>query len=279
MNKIIAAFDSLSFSASTQDAALHLAKELKAHLVGVFLDDVTRHSYHMADLTKYEGSFDEHLETLNHQDARKRDEAVLGFEHVCEQAGVSYSVHRDRNIALQELLHESVYCDLIIIDEKETLTPYHEEPPTRFMRDLLSEVQCPVLIVPSTYTPFDSVTILYDGEPSSVHAVKMFNYLLAPFVELPTEVVSVKNDDDSVHLPDHRLMKEFLKRHCPHAQNVILKGRPEDQIISYLGHEKKHPMVVLGAYRRGRMSRLFRPSMADILMNHLNLPLFIAHGK
>jgi nucleotide-binding universal stress UspA family protein len=143
----------------------------------------------------------------------------------------------------------------------------------------MSEVQCPVFIVPSDYKPFDSVTILYDGEPSSVYALKMFNYLFPAYACLPTEVISVRHDEDNTHLPDHHLMKEFLKRHCPHAENVILKGKAEDQIISYLGHEKKHPLIVLGAYRRSRMSRMFRPSMADRLISELNLPLFIAHGK
>jgi hypothetical protein len=53
----------------------------------------------------------------------------------------------DRNIAIQELKHESIYT-LLIIDSKETLTHYTEKLPTRFIRDLLSDAQCPVLIVP-----------------------------------------------------------------------------------------------------------------------------------
>jgi nucleotide-binding universal stress UspA family protein len=74
-------------------------------------------------------------------------------------------------------------------------------------------------------------------------------------------------------------MKEFMKRHYPNAEYVVIKGFIEDKIVSYLAHQKRESLIVLGAYRRSRMSRLFRQSMADVLMNHLKLPLFIAHNK
>ena len=81
-------------------------------------------------------------------------------------------------ISLPELLHESIYADLLIIDSKETLTHYEEEVPTRFIRDLLTDVQCPVLLVPQKYKPVKKIVLLFDGEPSSVHAIKMFSYIL-----------------------------------------------------------------------------------------------------
>jgi len=80
-------------------------------------------------------------------------------------------------------------------------------------------------------------------------------------------------------LPDNKLMKEFMKRHYPKAEYIVLKGSPEDEIIRHLLRDKRDPMIVLGAYRRGRLSRLFRASMADHLVHHLKMPLFIAHNK
>lgn len=94
-----------------------------------------------------------------------------------------------------------------------------------------------------------------------------------------TDVITVKPLEDSLHMPDNRLIKEFVKRHYPKAEYVVLKGNSEDEIIKYLHREKKDPIVVLGAYRRSSFSRLFRPSMADQLMQHVKMPLFIAHNK
>ncbi|HEX6334580.1 MAG TPA: universal stress protein [Flavisolibacter sp.] len=279
MKKFIAAFDGLKFSESTQEYAIYAAKNCNAHLVGVFLEDFTRHRYSIAEVSTYNGAdFDEHLKDLNHQEQEERDRAVSLFEEACTRNGVTFTIHRDKNIALQELLHESIYSDLLIIDASETLSRYSEKAPTRFIRELLDDVQCPVLLVPPKFKPLQAVTLLYDGEPSSVFAVKMFSYVFDT-LSVEQEVISVKSQEESLHLPDNRLMKEFMKRHFPNAEYIVLKGLVEDEIIRYLQHHKKESLVVLGAYRRGRISRIFRPSMADTLLRHLKVPLFIAHNK
>jgi nitrogenase subunit NifH len=197
----------------------------------------------------------------------------------CRKAGITFSIHHDKSIALQELLHESIYCDLLVIDAKETLTHYEEKKPTRFIRELLTDIQCPVLIVPPKYKLFEKIFLLYDGEPSSIFAIKMFSYLF-PFLEnINTEIISVKNPGQTLHLPDNKLMKEYMKRHKPAAEYKVIKGLPEIEIVQYLKQQPKEIMIVLGAYRRGKVSRWFRESMADYLMKELAVPLFIAHNK
>ena len=280
MKKFIAAFDGLDFSKSTMNYSIFLAKNCSAHLVGVFLDDFMRHSYGLANIKNYEGSdLDRYLQQLNEKDKEERNESVEIFENACQNEGINYSVHRDKNVAIQELLHESIYADLLIISESETLTLNEEPTPSRFIRNLLNEVQCPVVIAPTEYQPIDKIVLLYDGEPSSVHAVRTFSYLFEPLRDFETEIITVKRLDESLHLPDHKLIKEFIKRHYPKAEYIVLKGNSEDEIIKYLDLERKDPMIVLGAYRRSKFSRMFRPSMADYLLQHLKMPLFIAHNK
>jgi nucleotide-binding universal stress UspA family protein len=280
MIKIIAAIDGLKFSESTRDYAIWAAKQRHAHLVGVFLDDFTYHSYKIYDLLQEEGGFSEAKQKrLEERDTKLRESAVSSFETACKKAGIQYTLHHDRSIAIQELLHESIYADLLIVDSSETLTHYPEKVPTRFARDLLSNVQCPVLIVPHKFKPVDRVILLYDGEPSSVFAVKMYSYTLCPPDHYNVEVLSVNSVKESLHLPDNKLMKEFMKRHFPEALYMVLKGTAEIEITNYLKEQKDYPLIVLGAYRRGMVSRWFRSSMADTLMSDLKLPLFIAHNK
>lgn len=280
MKKFIAAFDGLKFCDSTMDYAVFLAKNAGAHLIGVFLEDFTRHSYTIADITRFEGEdFDRHMHDLNLRDKEERNESVEKFEEACQNAGINYTIHRDRDVAILELLHESVYADLLIISEEETLTRYEEPVPTRFIKDLLSDVQCPVVVVPPHYMPVDKIIMLYDGEPSSVYAVRMFSYLFDSLKEFDTQILTVREKEESLHVPDNRLMKEFIKRHYPKAEYIVLKGLPEEEITQYLHREKKDPLVVLGAYRRNKLSRLFKASMADHLLQHVKMPLFIAHNK
>lgn len=280
MKKFLAAFDGLEFSESTLHYALFLAKNAGAQLVGVFLEDFTRRSYGFREIAAYEGADrDRFVRQMDARDNAQRKESIELFEKACRDENVTYAIHRERNVALQELLEESIYADLLLIHAGESMTDEEEPVPTRFIRDLLTDVQCPVVLVPETYKPVKKLVFLYDGELASVYAVRSFSYLFDTLKGVPTEVVTAKESDEAAHRPHGRLIKEFIQRHYPQAEYVVLKGDAEDEIVRYLQRESDQPMLVLGAYRRSRLSRLFRPSMADQLLMNLQLPLFITHNK
>lgn len=279
MKKITAAFDGLKYAESTKEYALNLAKQTNTHLVGVFLDDPTYTSYKVYDLISKEGVSEERVKKMEQKDKGLRAAASADFEQACKHAGLQFTIHHDRKIAIHDLVHETIYSDLLIISAKETLTHYAENSPTRFIRELLTEAQCPVLLVPSKYKPIQKIILLYDGEPSSVLAIKMFSYLLPALKHLDSEVIAVNPFNASLHLPDNKLMKEFMKRHYPKAKYTILKGWAEDEIVNHLHQIAENVLVVLGAYRRSTVSRWFKESMADILMKEVKFPLFIAHNK
>ncbi len=281
MKKIVAAFDGLKYSISTQEYAIKLASQAKALLVGVFLDDLNYHTYKIYELvSEQEGGLDTKLQQrLNKKDAAERARSLKQFESACEKAGVLYSVHKDHHAAIRDLLSESIYADLLVISSKETFSHFREELPTSFIHDLLPHVQCPVFIVPSSYWKIDELILLYDGEPSSVHAIKTLGYVLPFFQDSYTEIVTVNKPGKEVHIPDAALIKEFISQHFPKAKYHVLRGEPEAAILELLKKKRPNTLVVLGAYRRTAVSRWFRPSMADTLMSKLNLPLFIAHNK
>jgi nucleotide-binding universal stress UspA family protein len=280
MKKFLAVFDGYRMSKSTLDHAIQLTRLANAHLVGVFLDEFFYHSYSVYNVLTTAKNPDSELQVLDLKDKKKRDVAVQQFQKACTKANINYSVHRDISIAIQELKHESMFADLIIINQYETFTRYKEKPPTRFMKELLDDVQCPVLTVPMAFKPIDKIVLLYDGTPSSLHAIKMFSYLFGHLKDLPVEIYTVEEHNITIlHLPDNRLMKEFIKRHYPKAKYIVAKGRAEEKITGYLKNQKENELVVLGAYQRSELSRWFKTSMADVLMRTLEKPLFIAHNK
>lgn len=279
MKKIIAAIDGLKFSDSAVHYAVHLAQETNAHLVGVFLDDFTYHGYKIYELVSKSGGIDEEKhKRLEKADQRTREDAVDHFSRACQNASINYSIHHDKSIALQELLHESIYTDLMVIENKESLTHYEETIPTRFIRDLLGEVQCPVLVVPRKYKPLDKLVLLYDGQPSSVHAIRTFSNLFPELKYLETEVISVRGSLGNHHVPDNYLMKEFMKRHFPQATYTVLTGYADVEIPENLQAQQGNILIVMGAYERSKVSRWFRESLADVLMEKIDAPIFITHS-
>lgn len=278
MKKIIAVFDGLKFSKSTRDYAIQIASENKAHLVGLFLEDNLYHSYKVYELISEQGGLSpEKQKKYADADKKSRDAAVANFESACKKGGLNFTIRRSKEVANQALLQESIYADLIVMGTNETFSNRKEKVPTRFIREILPAIQCPVLLVPAHYKPFNKLILLFDGQPSSVFAIKMFSYMLSALKEHPAEVLTVKPMGHSLNLPDNKLMREFMKRHFPKASYSVTKGIPEIEIISFLKNEKEYPLIVLGAYRRGTVSRWFRESMADLLMKDTRLPIFIAH--
>ena len=279
MKNFLAVFDGYKISESTLAYAQQLASVANARLVGVFLDDLFYHSYNLAKTLSTSENAEARITELNEKDRVKRDEAVGLFKSSCEAARVFYSIHRDGSIALQELKLESMFADLIIINESENFSQVREQTPSRFIKELLADVQCPVMVVPPTYSSIHKIVLLYNGDPSSVYAVKMFTYLLDHFNGLPVEVLTVKPSKTDLNLPNPKLMEEFIRSHFPEAGITVKQGDAEEEILSYLRTGKENELVVLGAYRRSEISRWFKTSMADILMRELDTPLFIAHSS
>ncbi|WP_126246728.1 universal stress protein [Chitinophaga rhizosphaerae] len=273
MKKIIVALDGLKLSESSMQTAIAVTAREKAHLVGVFLDDFTHNSFSIASAMETDD-----LEARIAKDKQIRDNAVKEFETACQAGGINFTVRRDKSFALPDLLRESIYADLLIVGADETFTRFSEAAPTRFVRDLLSEVQCPVLIAPLKWQPVEKTVMLYDGAPSSVFAIKMFSAILPETNKLPATVITVRGDDNH-HVPENHLMKEFMKRHNPNAAYEVLQGDAENAILDHLLKADSKTLVVLGAYQRSTVSRWFKASMADLLMKAVPCALFIAHNK
>lgn len=279
MKRFLAVFDGFKLSESTLHYALQLSKVLNASLTGVFLDEFIYRNYDVVKVIRSGSDYEKVMADLDKEDQDRRDEAVKQFQNACSNAGVAFEIHRDKSLALQELKEESMFADLVIIDENETFSKHKEEPPTLFIKDLLSDVQCPVLLVPNSYKEIDKIVLLYDGRPSSLYAIKQFSYLLGELQDLPLEVLTVNERSENLHLPDNERMRDFIKSRFPQAVFTVTKGNAEDLIVDHLREHQENELVVLGAYRRTELSRWFKISMADTLMRNLDTPLFIAHNK
>lgn len=278
MKKISAAFDGLKFSKATLDYALELAVRSQAVVTGVFLEDFLYHSFNLFDMVGTQGISGTKLNRLLKKDQATRDESVALFKRTCAGRSVSYAVHEDKSFAIDDLLKESIYSDLTIIGAGETLNHFQQDKPTPFVKNLLADAQSPVLVVPAVYQPIERVVILYDGHPSSVFALKMFSYLFPWASEFPAEFVYVSERPLAL-LPDGNLIGEYSRCHFKEPVITQLTGEPEAALVGHLKKLAPDTVVVMGAYSRGAVSRMFNTSMANKLMEALDLPLFIAHSK
>lgn len=276
MKKIIAAFDGLKYSESTASYAIEIARKYNGKIFGVFLEDFTYHSYSIADLAADDYP-EQHAAQLNKMDAEVRESSIKHFRQQCEEHGLVYSIHRDKNIAIQELLHETRFADMVIIQNNETLTHYSGNVPSTFIENLLERTECPVLLVPPEFRKIDKIVFLYDGKGSSVFAIKQFAYLLPGQQGVPAELLCVKRDGENDRLPDAHYLREWLKLYYQDVKTGTLTGNSHGEILRFLKEQVANCVVVLGAYERGSISRMIHRSLADDIIREINLPLFISH--
>ncbi len=279
MKKISVAFNGLNFSDGTLKYAIELAVSAKALLSGVFLDDFFYHKQPALEMLDNLGIQGVDLVQLQQQDDHIRKESIKNFDSACREKGINYVIHHDKSFALDDLIKESIYSDLLVIGAGETFNHYEEVMPSAFIRNLLASVHCPVMVVPAKYQQPENIVLLYDGKLPSVFAIKMFDCVMPWIKEATTEVLSVRGIKDQLELHEDLLVREFITCHYPRAKYTVLRGDPEEQIPAYIKKLVPQSIIVAGAYQRSTVSRWLKTSMADILINELTMPVFIAHQK
>ena len=278
MKKIIAAFDGLRFSESTLNYAIDFGKHYNAHIVGVFLTETTKMSYAV-----YEAFVEQSLpgkelvNEIGRNDSAEINESVSKFEAICRDSKISYSIHYDKFNPLEELLHESLFADLLIMDPHESFSYFESRMPGGFVKHILQHSKCPIIVVPSVFRQTHELVMLYDGSASSVFAIKMFNYVLPEMNNLDITILNAGDSAVSKHIPDELLMEEWMKNHFPNATFRIVEGGKK-ALVNELTNESTNKMVIVGAYNRSSLSMRIHKSIADLLLKDIKYPVFIAHA-
>jgi nucleotide-binding universal stress UspA family protein len=276
MEKILLAMDATHINTETVEFSCYLARLTGSRLIGVFLEDLLSEPVF--------GAFQPvvQVETGGAQDPQAAlsksevtDANIQLFKQACESRCVVANIHRDRGIPLEEVIRESRFADLVIVDAETSFSRKRGVLPGKFVRDVLQEAECPVIIAPYTFHAIDEIIFSYNGSASSVWAIKQFTYLFPELKQKKAVIVDVKAQDDGA-IEEQYKMKEWLKQHYTNIEVKILTGDPSDELFGYL-IDKKGAIVVAGAYGRGWLSRLLKPSQARIIVKTVNLPLFIAH--
>lgn len=274
MDKILVAMDAYNISTPAIDFACYLARLTNSRLTGVFLEDVlSDEKPAFQAIAQVQGT----ITAAEQVELRETstEENIKLFKQSCECRSTVATIHRDRGIPLNEVIEESRFADLLVVDAETSFARKRESVPAKFVKDILAEAECPVLIAPYSFHSIDEIHFAYDGSPSAVYAIKQFTYLFPQWRQKKVTVVNVREKEQAGIEAQYK-MKEWLRQHYDNVELKVLTGDPSDQLFAYL-IDKKNAMVVIGAYGRSMLSRLFRPSHAHLIVKTVNLPIFITH--
>ncbi len=279
MKKIIVAIDAITYNEYALEYAIGVAKNSGGMILGVFLHDL---SYIYNDIPSV---FDlvpvEYNNIINkqHDDKEKLDLNLKLFNDRCNAEDIKHKAHLyDGTDIVDFLAKESVFADLLILDEHMSFTQTTSDQLSNFIIDLLEDSNCPVLIVPHKYLPVENIFLCYDGTPASVHAIKMYSYLFPSWSEKITSLISF-NETASNQLKSSENIKDLLHQHF---SNLIIdvqnSYKSEAIIVDFFKENCNNGFIVMGAYKRSPFSRIFKKSLANTFIKEVKVPIFIAHN-
>lgn len=278
MEKILVIIDAKEVNTATIEFAAYIARLTGSKLTGLFLKN--KDAEPAFSLPKPQKHFTASELISSKITNRCIDDNVQFFIKACERRGVHSEVsiegqtETNKSSPLEEAVDESRFSDLAILDANTSLKDEAEALPTNFVKKFLNEAECPVVLAPAEFNGIDEVIFCYDGSKSAVFAIKQFCYLFPQFSKKKLTVLEV--EDKIEHSRRKEKMLEWLQRHYRDVNFHLLKGTASDELLKYL-LGKKDSFVVMGAYGRSTLSNFFKKSSANLIIQVVDVPLFISH--
>ena len=276
MEKILLAIDATNPDKNSLEFACYLGRLTKSKITGVFLENlaaeerpVLKQVHEMASPGADE-KLDEHK-----AEVELVEKNIAFFKEGCVNREVNYRLHRDRGVPAHELIEESRFADVLVVDAETSFNKRYEGAPTQLVKDILKKAECPVIIAPESFEAIDEVIFTYDGSSSSVFAIKMFTYLFPQLHDKKASIIRV-SEAGVWQDPDKYKFREWLKEHYTDLHFEVLKGDTETELFEHL-FKRKNMFLVMGAYGRNALSQFFKRSHADLLIKTVTQPIFIAH--
>lgn len=276
MEKILLALDRRVINMNVVDFACFLARLTRSELTVILLQSEEPEATGAKDMDQLHQEAEVGSAVLERKLTKKTTEDnLLHFESACQNRGIRIRIHQNEGEPVSEIISESRFADMLVVDPEMSLGSRREAVPTHFIKEVLSNSECPVVIAPYSFNGIEEVVFAYDGGASAIFAMKQFSYLFPELEDLKLTILQV-SEEQQVPLIEKKKLIEFLQMHYSSIGFRILEGKASDELFKFL-HDKKNIFVVIGAYGRKNLVDLFRHSTADLLLKAVNLPVFIAH--
>ncbi len=273
MEKILFVTDAITINPQALDFAMFLCNLTHSKLTGIFLENL---EYEERPLTLLKEQANATANTIDEIKSTCCEEGIQQFRAACANRGIAAVVHRDRGIPLDEIVRESQYADLLLVDAALSFASQPEPIPTRFVKDILTDAACPVIITPVGFEGIEQIIFAYDGHPSSIQAMKQFTHLFPQLSQQPVNVFTV-NSENTVTAQEKNRLKEWLQDHYSNVAFTEREGAIKTELLEYVLN-KKNAFLVMGSYGRSIISNMLKSSHATPIIRMTNQPVFIAHN-
>jgi hypothetical protein len=181
---------------------------------------------------------------LQKKERKARQELYAYLAEKCEETSCKYIVHKDEGCLPQELIRETQYADLLIINQETYNATVINEGESLPFKILLEVAGCPVLVLPKDMANIEQVVMTFDGTATAMRGIKQFSYLLSDIgAELPVTVLTTYCEEGPPSM-EEKLFIEYLKQHFTNLALHKLCDDTEHTIYSAVGVDAATLLVV-----------------------------------
>ena len=276
MEKILLVIYAVNFDVNAFDFACYLAKTTRSKLTGIFLENLVESEKVLQ--SKLKKIINSTSQNSNNELTDKRiliEKNIEIFKDHCNQKQINFNIHRNRGVPVEEIIEESRFADVLVVDAETSFNKKYEGLPTEFVSSILRKAECPTIIAPENFEAVNEIIFSYENSDSSLFAIKQFTHLFPHFSNTKITILHV-NETGMWQDPEKHKLNEWLQIHYTNIQFEILQGITETKLFEYL-LKKQNIILIMGAYGRNKIAQLFKNSHADILVKTITQPIFIAH--
>lgn len=273
MRKLAVAFEGSVFPQAPLEFARRINQVTPVLLAGVFVPQVE-----VANVLNYAGGLSgpTFFSVPGSNDAKTIQENIRRFEDLCRVNDIKFIVHYDGgDFPVQKLKKESRFADLLILGTSGVGDPWGSTT-IDYLASIGHNVECPLLVVPEGFAFPKKIILAYDGNQSSVFAIKQFAYLFPELLSLRVELVFVHKEADD-NLPFIEMLTELMESHFRDYEITKLRFNHFSDFSEWLRKDKEG-ILVCGSFGRSGFSELFRKSFAGKIIEDRVIPVFVAHS-
>lgn len=269
MKKILVISNIIKFPTHLIDFAVKTTKEISGELHGIFINESIEpagFNYPFPnDMASTEIPLTE--ERIEEDNTKMLNSFLKLFKDECSASGIECKI--SNAITLDDVLNLSSISDLIITEINTDFQQFS-------LRDILTSAHCPVFVTGTNKVVIEKVILTFDGNEASMYAIQKFKDLFPHFCDLTTFLVTINLSP--LEILDHKeYIYTLLPGSFPNLSVKELKGVEKEELRSFLKQHDGNTLIVMGAFGRSAVSRLFHPSLANTVLEEAEICLFNAH--
>lgn len=271
MEKILVAIDATKVNCKLLDFATYLARLTHSKINGVFLENCVEVTAPVMKSVFALPYVETVVAEITPEQRSLHEKSIQQFHEACEKRSTGSKVFHNHN--LTDLIRESRYADVLVVDAEMQFNGKHEGTPGSVIKKILAQAECPVIIPPFHFDGIDEILFAYDGSFSSVFAMKQFTYLFPEFADKKLTVVEIT---DQKEVTEKQRLGDLISMHYSQIGYETIEGDVTGTLLARL-LGKKNTFVIMGAFGQTMLSGFFRHSSAEMVIKTIDLPVFIAH--